>query len=111
MESRRQLKVSSLLQRELADIFTKEDRLKFRGFFITVTTVRVTPDLKTAKVFLSIFPGTGSAAVMSDIDRRTGEVRGILGTRLRHSLKSIPELYFRLDDSLDYAERIDELLK
>ena len=111
MESKRQQKVSRLLQKELANIFQREDSLKFKGVFITVTQVRVTTDLGVARVYLSIFPSQGKADVLTAVRERGPEVRGKLGNALRHSLRRIPELEFFIDDSLDYADRIDELLK
>ena len=111
MESKRQQKVGRLLQKELANIFQREDSLKFKGVFITVTMVRMTTDLGVARVYLSIFPSTNAKDVLVAIRESGHEVRHKLGNALRHSLRRIPELEFFIDDSLDYAERIDELLK
>ncbi len=111
MESRRQQKVARLLQKEMADIFQKEDSLKFKGKFITVTQVRVTTDLGIARVYLSIFPSEGKKEVLLNIRDMGQNIRRLLGNRVRHSLRIVPGLEFFIDDSLDYAERIDDLLK
>lgn len=111
MESKRQQKVSRLLQKELANIFQREDSLRFKGVFITITQVRVTSDLGVARVYLSIFPSQHKGPVHKAIVDKTHEVRGKLGHEVRHNLRRVPELEFFVDDSLDYAERIDELLK
>ena len=111
MESTRQQKISRLLQRELADIFQKESRNLFQGKMITVTIVRVTPDLAIARVYLSIFPSEGSSEVMENINEVNSKIRGLLGHKVGKQIRIIPELHFYIDDSLDYIEHIDNLLK
>jgi len=111
MESKRQQKVARLLQKELANIFQREDSLKFKGVFITVTQVRVTTDLGLARVYLSIFPSEHKGPVHNVVVDKTFEIRGKLGHAIRHSLRRVPELEFFVDDSLDYADRINELLQ
>jgi len=108
--SKRQEKVSKLLQRDLADIFQKEAPL-FKSALITVTKVRVSPDLSYAKVFLSIFiPNGDTNEIMEAIQAQTNNFRYLLGKRIKHQVKKIPELRFFIDDSLDYIENIDKLL-
>ena len=108
--SKRQEKVSKLLQRDLADIFQKEAQL-FKGALITVTKVRISPDLSYAKVFVSIFIPNGDASeIMDAIQAQTNNFRYILGKRIKNQVKKIPELRFFIDDSLDYIDHIDELL-
>lgn len=109
--SKRQEKVSKLLQRDLADIFQKEAQL-FKGALITVTKVRVSPDLSYAKVYLSIFiPGSDTTEIMKSIQSQTSNFRYALGKRIKNQVKKIPELAFFVDDSLDYIDNIDNLLK
>ena len=110
MDSNRQLKVNRLIQKELSEIFLLETK-KMQGVFISVTNVRVTPDLGLAHVYLSIFPSEKSEEMVENINSNVKSVRYELGTRVRHQLRIIPELKFFVDDSLDYAEHIDELLK
>lgn len=111
MDSTRQQKISRLLQKELADIFQKESRNMFMGKLISVTTVRVTPDLGLARAYLSIFPTEGIKEVLKEIRIINPKIRGMLGRRVGKQLRVIPELEFYIDDSLDYIENIDNLLK
>ena len=110
MESTRQKKVSALIQKEMSLIFLKLSS-EFMNKLISVTTVRMSPDLGTAKVYLSIFPEDKKEEVFSDIKKSTKKLRGELGNIIKHQVRRIPELLFDIDDSLNYAERIDELLK
>lgn len=109
--SKRQEKVSKLLQKDIADIFLKEAQL-FKNALITVTKVRVSPDLSYAKVYLSIFiPGDDTQNIILAIQDQTANIRYALGKKIKNQVKKIPELAFFLDDSLDYIDHIDELLK
>lgn len=78
---------------------------------VTVTVVRISPDLSIAKVYLSIFPGEKAADALQEISVRSGLIRSEMGNRLRNQLRHIPSFHFYLDDSLDYIDRIDDLLK
>ncbi|MFT3884711.1 MAG: 30S ribosome-binding factor RbfA [Flavobacteriales bacterium] len=111
MDSVRQNKVNSLLQRELAEVMRQETRSLLPGGLITVTGVRVSPDLGVAKVYVSLFPTQEKNAVLEAIRERTHAVRGELGRRVGKQLRVVPELLFYLDDSLDRQEEIDRLLK
>lgn len=111
MESTRQLKFARLVQKEMADIFQKDTKGIFGQVLITVTHVHASPDLGVAKVYVSLFPVKEKDGLLGKIKEHTVELRRILGTRIRHQVRVIPELIFYLDDSLDYAERINELLK
>jgi ribosome-binding factor A len=111
METTRQNKISRLIQKELADIFQKESRTLFQGKLITVTVVRVTSDLSLARVYLSIFPSENADQMLKEIKQHTAKVRGLLGLRVGKQLRIIPALEFFKDDSLDYADNIDRLLK
>ncbi|MBN2349319.1 MAG: 30S ribosome-binding factor RbfA [Bacteroidales bacterium] len=111
MFTTRQNKISKLLHKELADIFQKESRTLFHGKMITVTIVRISPDLSVAKVYLSVFPIQTDDIIFSEINDQTKKIRNILAQRVRHQLRKIPELVFYHDDSIEYAEKIDNLLK
>ena len=111
MESLRQQKVNKLLAKELAEIFRAESRSLFGGGFITVTTVRVSPDLSSAKVYLSIMGNKDKKAVFKLIQDQTNIIRKKLGLIVGKQLRIVPELMFYIDDSLDYAMKIEELLK
>lgn len=111
MESVRQQKINKLVQKELAEIFRSESRNLFRGAFITVTTVRVSPDLGLAKVYLSIMAVKDREAIFNLIKEQTAVIRRKLGLLVGKQLRVVPELNFYIDDSLDYAMKIEELLK
>lgn len=110
MESVRQQKVNKLLAKELAEIFRSEARSFFGGGFITVTSVRISPDLSSAKVYLSIM-AKDKLAVFKLVETQNNVVRRKLGAIIGKQLRIVPELMFYIDDSLDYAMKIDELLK
>jgi len=120
MDSKRQNKVSRLIQKELANIF-QASQIGGRHAFITVTLVRISPDLAQAKVYLSIFLiGGGDTGkqdaeaknkILEEIKSKGRLVRKKLGDLVRHQLRIIPALEFYIDDSLDYEERISDLLK
>ena len=111
MDSTRQQKIARLIQRDIAEILQKELSEVTRGSLVTVTNVRVSPDLAYAKLYISIFPFDRNAAVMEELEKNNWLIRRELGKRIRNQLKIVPELQFFLDDSLEYIENIDSLLK
>jgi len=110
MQETRQNRICRLLQKELSLIFQSQTRA-MRGVMVSVTRVKVSPDLSICTAYLSIFPSEKSEELLQNIQRNTSQVRYELGTRVRNQLRIIPELRFFIDDSLDYIERIDELLQ
>ena len=110
METTRQNKVARLLQKELADIFLKKGADLAHGKLVTITKVRVSPDLSFAKAFLSIFPSSNQQEVMDNIEKNNSKIRFELGRKIRSQLRIVPEIVFQIDDSLDYIEKIDKLL-
>lgn len=110
METLRQSKVARLLQRDLGDIFIREARHMLEGAMVTVTKVRVTRDLSSARVYLSIFGVADKQALLNKLSSQTREIRHALGVRIKNQVRLVPELHFHLDDSLDYIDHIDELL-
>ena len=110
MTTTRQHKVSRLLQKELGDYFQKNGSKITGGKMVTVTVVRISPDLGVTKVYLSIFPGEGLEDALQAIVDKAGLIRRVMGKRLRNQLRHIPEFVFYLDDSLDYIDRIENLL-
>ncbi len=111
METTRQKKVSRLLQKEISEMFLKEIKTFSLGTMVSVSQVRVTPDLALAKVYISIFPSDKKEDVLKEIKDHSGKVRRDLGLRVGKQLRIIPELQFYIDDSLDYIENIDRLIK
>lgn len=109
--STRQQKINKQLQKDLADILQQQGMAAYNGAMVSVTEVRISPDLSYAKVFLSIFPSEKASAAMVAVNEQHKALRGELGKRVRHQLRIVPELAFFLDDTLNYAERIDNLLK
>lgn len=110
METTRQNKISRLLQKELGDIFLLQAK-GMNGILVSVSTVRISPDMSVARVYLSIFPSGKSEELVKNVNGNMRAIRYELGTRVRHQLRIIPELKFFVDDSLDYIEKIDSLLK
>lgn len=109
-ESTRQQKIARLLQKDLGEIFREEGRSHYHGVLISVTRVSVSRDLGLARVYLSLF-GKDREQVFESIGTRAHEFRGRLGNLVRHQLRVVPNLEFIYDDSLDYVENIDRLLK
>jgi ribosome-binding factor A len=110
MESTRQQKISRLVQKDLGEILQQKVQNLLGGVLITVTKVSVTKDLSVAKVYLSLFTKSNKEILLDTIRQHTREIRYELGHRVRNQLRVIPDLQFFLDDSLDYIERIDDLL-
>ena len=111
MSTLRQEKVSELLRRELSTIIQRAEGDILRGKMTTVTTVRISPDLSFAKVYVSIFPTQNLKEDVAVWAEHASKVRFELGKSIRHQLRIVPEIAFYGDDSLDYAEEIDNLLK
>ncbi len=111
MPSIRQEKVGSLIQKELGRVFQEEGRMLFPGLFITVTVVRMSPDLGLAKVYLSFFTKGDKTAALESVKAQASRIRGSLGSKVGKQLRVVPSLNFYLDDSLDLSEQIDQLLK
>ena len=110
MQETRQNKVCRLLQKELSLIFQSQTRA-MHGVMVSVTRVKVSPDLGICTAYLSIFPSEKGEELLDNIRQNTSTIRYDLGKKVRNQLRIIPELRFFIDDSLDYIERIDELLK
>jgi ribosome-binding factor A len=110
METTRQQKIERMLQKELGEIFLIYAR-KLNGTIITVTNVRISPDLSIVRTHLSVFPSERSKEILERIKADTRALRYELGTHIRHQMRIVPELYFHIDDSLDYIDNIDKLLK
>lgn len=110
MESTRQAKIARLLQKELSEILRLQTA-KTHGILVSVSAVRISPDLSIAKAYLSIFPSDRANEILENIKRNAKTIRYELAGKVRFQLRKTPELAFFLDDSLDYIENIDNLLK
>ncbi|MVM37460.1 30S ribosome-binding factor RbfA [Spirosoma sp. HMF3257] len=109
MESKRQQKVARQLQKDLSEIFQRDVPHLFNGAFITVTSVRVSPDLSVARVYLSFLATKNKQLMLETIQEKGKVLRQHLGERVRHQLRIVPELSFYLDDTADYADKMDKL--
>ncbi|MEE1408196.1 MAG: 30S ribosome-binding factor RbfA [Bacteroidales bacterium] len=109
--STRQLKIAREIQKDLAEIIRSKGMAVFGGAMVTVSEVRVSPDLSLAKTYVSIFPSAKAEEVMKTLNDNIKVLRGELGHLVAKQLRIVPEIVFYLDTSLDYAEHIDELLK
>ena len=110
METTRQNKISRLLQKELSEIFLLQTKA-MPGVLVSVSAVRISPDMSIARVYLSVFPSEKAEEIVKNVNDNMKTIRYELGTRVRHQLRIIPELKFFVDDSLDYIGKIDSLLK
>jgi len=111
MENTRQNKISKLLEHDLANIFQHIGKDHFRGTLISITKVNITSDLGIARVNISVFPSAKSADILAYINTHSAAIRNELGQKVRHQLRRVPELEFYIDDTLDYIDNIDKLLR
>jgi len=111
METTRQQKVARQIQKDLSEIFMHATREITQSKMITVTVVRMSPDLSLARVYLSVFPSDDAGKFLDNLQHYIKHIRLELGKKVRHQLRIVPEIAFFIDDSLDYAEHIDDLLK
>ena len=110
METTRQNKIARLIQKELSEIFLLQTR-SMPGVLVSVSIVRISPDMSYVRAYLSVFPSERGEEIVKNINDNAKAIRFELGNRVRHQLRIIPELKFFVDDSLDYADKIDQLLK
>ncbi len=110
METTRQNKIARLIQKELSEIFLMQTK-SMTGVLVSVSIVRISQDMSYARAYLSVFPSERGEEIVKNINDNSKAIRFELGNRVRHQLRIIPELKFFVDDSLDYADKIDKLLK
>ena len=111
MESKRQQKFAGVLQEELAQVFQREGGALLPNTLVTITRVRVSPDLAVAKVYLSFFNTNNTTLSINTVNAHAGEIRYKLGARIRHQVRVVPELTFFVDDTNEYVERMDHLFE
>lgn len=111
MSSIRQEKVSRLLQKELSIVFQQNGMDWFPNTMISVTVVRVSPDLSFCKAYLSVFGADEPKEMIKTVNDNAKMIRGIIGNKVKSQLRIVPEIAFYLDDSIDYAEAIEDALK
>ena len=110
-ETKRQKQVAGLINEELNDICRRMNLLMMDGGMISISAVKITPDLFEARVYLSMFKIKDTQAVLLKFEEKNKEIRKELGSRVRHQLRSVPELKFYIDDTLDYAFKMEELFE
>jgi ribosome-binding factor A len=111
MESKRQQKFAGVIQQDLAAIFQREGINYLPNTLITITKVRVTPDLAIARVFLSFFNNTNTPLALQTIKSHANEIRYKLGARIKDQVRIIPQLEFFVDDTSEYVERMDKIFE
>jgi len=111
MESKRQQKFAGVIQQDLAAIFQREGMNYLPNTLITITKVRVTPDLAIARIFLSFFNNQNPHQALQNIKLHANEIRYKLGARIKDQVRIIPQLEFFIDDTGDYVERMDKLFE
>ncbi|MES2730732.1 MAG: 30S ribosome-binding factor RbfA [Bacteroidota bacterium] len=110
MDNKRQQKFARLIQKDLGEIFQKEARNQFEGAFISVTEVKVSPDLGIARVHVSFMLAKNKALLLEQIQDYGKNIRQMLANRIRHQVRVIPELHFYLDETADYAAKMDAII-
>lgn len=110
-EGKRQRQVASALQEEMNDIFRRLNLNMIDGGMVSISSIKVTPDLLEARIYISLFQVKDQKAVMKTIERRAWEIKKELADRVKHSLRRIPVLHFYLDDTLDYVFKMEEVFK
>ena len=111
IESTRQLKVAKEIQKVMAEIIRSKGMAAFGGALVSVSGVKISPDLSVAKIYVSVFPSDKAESVMNTLEENGRALRGELGAKMGKQLRIVPEIAFFLDSSLDYVEHIEELLK
>jgi len=111
MKKTRQNKIARLIQKEISEIFLEITREMNKGILLTPTIVRVSPDLSIARVYMSIFPTEKTTEMLEFVKSRSQTIKHRIATRTRFQLRTVPDLNFYIDDSLDYIEKIDKLLE
>ncbi len=110
-EGKRQRQVASALQEEMNDIFRRLNLNMIDGGMVSISSIKVTPDLLEARIYLSLFQVKDPKAVMKTIEKRAWEIKKELADRVKHSLRRIPVIHYYLDDTLDYVFKMEEVFK
>lgn len=110
-EGKRQKQVAAVIQQEMNDIFMRLGLNMLDGGMVSISSVKVTPDLLEARVYLSLFKVADATAAMKKIQAQAWEVKKELSERVKHQLRRIPVLHFYLDDTLDYVFKMEDIFK
>ncbi|NBA86247.1 30S ribosome-binding factor RbfA [Emticicia sp. CRIBPO] len=109
MENKRQKQVAKQIQKDLGEIFQRDMRSVFEGAFVTITDVKVSPDLSIARVYLSFLLTNDKEGLLQNIRENTKKIRSIFGNQVRHQFRIIPHFQFYIDDTAEYAQKIENL--
>ena len=109
MESKRKQKFAGVIQQDLAEIFQREGMNFLPNTLVTITKVRITPDLAIARVFLSFFNNSNANLALNTVKAHASEIRYKLGARIKKQARIVPHLEFFLDDTNSYVERMDKI--
>lgn len=110
-EGKRQKQVAAVIQQELNDIFMRLGLNMIDGGMVSISSVKITPDLLEARIYLSLFKVPDTEATMKKIQARAWEIKRELSERVKHQLRRIPLLQFYLDDTLDYVFKMEDIFK
>ncbi len=111
LEGKRQKQVASVLEKELNDIFQRLGLSMMDGGMISISSVKITPDLFDARIYLSFFKVKDPVEALKSINDKSWEIKRELTTRVRHQLRSMPQLTFYIDDTLEYVDKMEQLFK
>ncbi len=111
IEGKRQKQVAAVLEKELNDIFQKLGLSMLNGGMVSISSVKITPDLFDARVYLSLFKVNDPAATLKIINERSWEIKKLLTSQVRHQLRSMPQLTFYIDDTLEYVDKMEKLFR
>lgn len=109
MESKRQQKFAGVIQKDLAEIFQREGTAYLPNTLVTITKVRVTPDLAIARIYLSFFNNNNTGIALNTVKAHSSEIRYKLGTRIKNQVRIVPQLEFFVDDTNEYVDKMDKL--
>ncbi len=111
LEGKRQKQVAAVLEKDLNEIFQRLGLAMMDGGMISIASVKITPDLFDARIYLSLFKVNDPVAALKTIQERSWEIKKELTARVRHQLRSMPQLSFFIDDTLDYVDKMEKLFK
>ena len=111
LEGKRQKQVAGLLNKELSDIFQRLGLSMMDGGMVSIASVKITPDLYEARIYLSFFKVADNFEALKKIEERSWEIKKELTSRVRHQLRSMPTLTFYIDDTLDYVDKMEKIFK
>ncbi len=111
LEGKRQKQVAAVIEKELNDIFQRMGMSMMDGGLVSIASVKITPDLFDARIYLSLFKIADPVTTLKSIQERAWEIKKELSSRVRHQFRSMPQLTFYIDDTLDYADKMEELFK